>query len=352
MLISCSIIFRFNKERYLFEAINFNNLNETDIREEVLAPLLRRLGYRSGTNDNVIREQSLRYPRVFIGRKKSNKDPLLRGIADYILEAGLKVRWIIEAKSPDAELDLESIEQAYTYANHPEVRAVYFVLSNGKKLVVFQTNQGPNSNPLIDFSYDELENKYKILEGLLSPASILRDHPSIELDLREPIGNGLRSVVRITNGLISYFGSSVNIPAINEMNTSISDGAVERDENGQLVAYLNTVAPTRSMQNLNQRLGLTSFEMYSDDSFISNDPASPTIFKSEQSITLPVGERILDINSWKQITIPHNIKCNVITQARGHLENNKFHGSFVSIMNFLDPPQQIKLNGKYEMFVG
>lgn len=335
----------------MFEAINFSNLNETDIREEVLAPLLRRLGYRSGTNNNVIREQSLRYPRVYIGRKKFNKDPILRGIADYILEADLKVRWIIEAKSPDNELDLDSIEQAYTYANHPEVRAVYFVLCNGKKLIVFRTNQGPNAKPLVDLSYDELENNYKMLEGLLSPISILRDNPNIEPDLGEPIANGLRSVVRITNGLISYFDSSINIPAINEMNIAISEGAVERDEDGRLVAYLNTIALTRSMQNLNQKLGLSAFEMYSDDSFLSSDPTSPTIFKSKQSIIIPVGEQILDINSWKQITFPYNIHCNVTTQASGHLENNKFHGSFVSIMSYSDSGQQIRLNGKYEMFL-
>ena len=58
---------------HLFDLISFNNLNETDIREEILAPMVRRLGYRSGTIDNVIREQSLRYPRVFIGRKKLKK---------------------------------------------------------------------------------------------------------------------------------------------------------------------------------------------------------------------------------------------------------------------------------------
>ena len=261
------------------------------------------------------------------------------------------MRWIIEAKSPDVELDLDSIEQAYTYANHPEVRAVYFVISNGKRLIVFQTNQGPNSKPIIDFPYDELEEKYKVIEGLLSPSSILRDHPNIEPDLGEPIGNGLRSVVRITNGLISYFGSSVNLPAINEMNTGISEGAVERDENGKLVAFLNTVAPTRSMQDLNQRLGLISFEMYSEDSCFSNDPENPTVFRSQQSVTLPAGEQILDINTWKQVTILQNIHCTVITEASGHLEGNKFHGSFISIMNYPALRQQIKLHGKYEMFV-
>ena len=114
----------------MFDPLDFTNLNETDVREEILAPLIRSLGYRSGTENDVIREQSLRYPRAFLGRKKPGQDPVLRGKADYILDARNAVRWVIEAKAPDVELDLDAVEQAYTYASHPEVRAVYFVLSN------------------------------------------------------------------------------------------------------------------------------------------------------------------------------------------------------------------------------
>ncbi len=72
----------------MFEQLKFDDLNETDVREEIVAPLIRNLGYRSGTENNVIREQSLRYPRAFLGHKNPGKDPIRRGKADYILEAG------------------------------------------------------------------------------------------------------------------------------------------------------------------------------------------------------------------------------------------------------------------------
>lgn len=75
----------------MFEPINFEELNESDVREEILAPLVGDLGYRSGTEHNVIREQPLRYPHAFLGRKDSKRDPLLRGKADYILVAGRRV---------------------------------------------------------------------------------------------------------------------------------------------------------------------------------------------------------------------------------------------------------------------
>ena len=96
----------------MFEPIEFSGLNETDVREEILSPLIRALGYRSGTIHNVIREQSLRYPKAFLGRKNPKKDPILRGKADYILEAHGSIRWVIEAKAPDVIVGLDEIEQS------------------------------------------------------------------------------------------------------------------------------------------------------------------------------------------------------------------------------------------------
>jgi hypothetical protein len=59
-------------------------LNEADVREDVAMPLLRRLGYATGTANDIIREKTLEYPNSFLGRKKKT-DPPLRGRADYIL---------------------------------------------------------------------------------------------------------------------------------------------------------------------------------------------------------------------------------------------------------------------------
>ena len=47
-----------------FPEYNFEALGETDVREEIIAPLLRHLGYRSGTEHDVIREQYLSYPQL------------------------------------------------------------------------------------------------------------------------------------------------------------------------------------------------------------------------------------------------------------------------------------------------
>ena len=103
--------------------MDITRLNEADVREEIIAPLIRELGYQSASAHNVFREQSLRYPRIYSGRKGAQKDFVLRGKADYIREAGGAVRWVIEAKAPACPINADDIEQAWTYANHPGVRA-------------------------------------------------------------------------------------------------------------------------------------------------------------------------------------------------------------------------------------
>lgn len=335
----------------MFEPLDFTSFNEMDVREEILAPLIRVLGYRSGTENEVIREQSLRYPRAFIGRKKPNTDPVLRGKADYILEAGGKVRWVIEAKSPDAGIDVDAIEQAFTYANHPEVRAVYFVLSNGKDFAIFQTNQGPEQYPVMEFEYEELNERLPQLRNLLGPEALLRDYPSIVPDLGNPLGLGLRSLVRIANGLIRYEHNSLGNPVLNELQTGITEGAVERDESGHMVAFLKTHGPSQSLQELNERLGLSSFEMISPDEQISIDREKPTIFLYDNTLILPQGEKILDMNTWSHIELSINISCHVVACAKGVLEGNKFSGRFTTEMNYIEAKMMIEMAGSFEIYL-
>jgi hypothetical protein len=332
----------------MFEPMNFEELNETDVREEILAPLLRGLGYRSGTNHNVIREQSLRYPHSFLGRKDSKKDPLLRGKVDYILVAGGKVSWVIEAKAPDTDFGHDEIEQAWTYANHPEVRAVYFALCNGRRIDVFQTNMGPTASPILHLDYEALcrSDGYEKIENLLSPAAVLRDHPEQRIDTGPPLGPGLRSVARITNGLIRYESNSLDHPVLNEIQNGIADGALERDEQGRLVAFLRTTAPTKSLQDLNERLGLSSFEMICDDRALSTDPDQPSVFVYDHAITLPAGEELLDLSSWRRIRLPIDIHSHVVARAAGVLNDRQFAGKFDTELDF-EQQMKVRMTGSF-----
>ncbi len=82
--------------------MNFDYMNETDVREAVIAPLIRELGYAADSRHRVKCEVALAYSRLSLGRKDEKKDPILRGRADYKLSADDLVNWVIEAANePD-----------------------------------------------------------------------------------------------------------------------------------------------------------------------------------------------------------------------------------------------------------
>lgn len=331
-----------------FPQYDFDNLNETDIREEIIAPLLRHLGYRSGTENNVIREQQLAYPKSSLGRKKKN-DPILRGKADYICTVQGQINWVIEAKAPDADLDNDAVEQSWTYANHPEIRAVYFCLSNGVDFKIFQTNRGPETVPIFQCNYENMEKSLSTIRNILSPEAILRDHPEYELDTGVPIGPGLRSIVRITNGSITFRSNTLNFQPLTGLTMTITDGSLERNENGQLETYIETEVPFQSLQKLNEKLGLHSMRMLSETDSLSAIPDNPTTFVSTTNHILPQGEMVLDLTTWKKTQIPINLTVKAQTSAVGFLENNTFHGEFKAILTYHEIRLTLEMEGFFRV---
>jgi len=330
-----------------FDPIDFESFNETDVREEVIAPLIKELGYRTGSENNIIREQSLRYPKKSLGRKDPKKDPLLRGKADYICVAGEKVRWVIEAKPPGVDIDRDCIEQAYSYANHPEVRAVYFCVCNGIELRIYQTNQGPDIPAIKCFRYDEWAGSLENIRNILGPDSLLRDFPEQIPDTGEPIGPGLRSVARITNGKIVYNSNTLNFAPLKGLTLGISEGSIERKEDGCLIAYLKTVSSHQWFQDYNEKHGLDSFEVISTDKALSTNKSSPTILVDERTIILPAGEEMLDMNTWAYYKLESNLTCTIKTTASGFLSGRKFEGEFDLEMSYIEVNLKVGVKGDF-----
>lgn len=331
-----------------FPPYDFASLGETDIREEIIAPLLRHLGYRSGTRHNVIREQHLSYPQLSLGRRKQG-DPFLRGKADYICEAGGLVKWVIEAKAPGESLDRHVEEQAWSYANHQEIRAVYFVVTNGHEFKLYQTNRGAAAPALFECTYAEMPSKLNAIENILSPAAILRDHPTQKIDTGKPIGQGLRSIVRVTSGQIQYLKVSVPVPPLQQMIMTITDGVVERNQDGRLEAHLWTLVPVRALQELNEKLGLDQMWLASTSETVSSDPAQSTVFESERQVILPRGMAALNMMDWTETVLPINVTVAVRTQAKGHLNGTYFIGEFFASLAYLEFGANINIGGTFKL---
>jgi len=320
-----------------FPIYNFNLMNETDVREEIVAPLLRHLGYRSGTLNNVIREQHLSYPHLSLGKRKPT-DRLLRGKADYICDVNGMVKWVIEAKAPSEALDEVAEEQAWSYANHPEIRAVYFVMTNGREFNVYQTNRGSKAEALFMCTYEQMAEKLTTIENLLSPVAALRDHPTQQVDTGKPLGSGLRSIVRVASGQIKYTNISMHIPALQQMIMTVTKGSIERMEDSTLEAHLWSLVPVQLLQELNEKLGLDQMWLTSTSTVISTDSVHPTVFESTRQTILPQGMRSLNLMNWKMGELPMNVTVIAQTRATGHLTGTVFKGEFLASITYTWTP--------------
>lgn len=309
----------------------FDAMNETDVREEVIAPLIRKLGYRTGTEHNVLRELNLAYSQVQLGREKAT-DPPLRGKADYILEAGGKVRWVVEAKAPSAPLDAAVAAQAWSYANHAEVRAVYFLVTNGRHFRLYVTNRGPDSAAVLEFAYEDIPKRLGAITNTLGPDGILRDFPDVVIDYGEPLGPGLRSRVRISSGRLRVHRLQPAVAPVDQMTVNIVDGfAARRPEGGIAVTYRSEVGVT-VLQAMNEQIGLNVIELLTDENTLSTDPAKPTTFRAARELVIPKGTPTIDINTWKHSIAPVDFRMQIVWEAVGHLSGQIFAGTFTSTM--------------------
>lgn len=335
----------------MFGEFDFDRMNETDVRENIVSPLLKELQYRHSTLNDVITEQTLRYPKSYIGKKKK-KDPELRGKADYILEVDGRIRWVIEVKAPDVTIAADDIDQAFSYAFHPEVRALYFVVTNGREFQIFRTIDGPNTPPVLTLAYSNLDTNFQTLSNVLSPESLKRDFPNFVLDTGKPIALGLRSFAKIESGKINYSENSLGHAPLKGMNIFVSEGAIQRLEEGGMVAYLKTESPFEQMQELNKMLGMESFEIFTKDEVISDSPSHPTVFSCEINYVIPKGTQLYDFTTGEHNTALIDITVKTRTEARGFLSGNNFSGEFIASLASSAFPVPITMNGKFEIKLG
>ena len=123
----------------LFDDFNFDSLDDPEfkedaVREDIVAPLLKWLGYSSSGRHRMVRSRKLTHPFVLIGSKKHK----VNIVPDYLLEVDDTIRFVLDAKSPTQEVEGgDNVAQVYSYAIHPEVRVTTFGLCNGRRLALF-----------------------------------------------------------------------------------------------------------------------------------------------------------------------------------------------------------------------
>ncbi len=318
----------------LFPPIDLTKYGEADVRAEVIDRLLAHLGYRSGTENNIEREVTLRYPKISLGRRKAS-DPILQGRADYIVEVRGVGRWTIEAKPPSKEISTEDIEQAYTYAVHPEVQAYFYALCNGLKFCLYRTLDGPAAPPLFETEYSQLDGKLLIILNLLGSVGFARAIRAETIDIGEPLAIGMGSTASIVGGHIRYktFLASVPVPAhtsrlFDGYTVQIASGLITRDGAGRIVAELQVSHFHQMVEVMSRQLGLEGVRYSCSDKTVSRDPQKPTIFEGTHILDFKKGQMLFDVASMqpKHMLVPG--RMTTFTEAIGVLQDSQFIGKF------------------------
>lgn len=203
--------FSFNKS-----LLDNPEFKEDSVREEIISPLLKRLGYAPGTSNNLVRSRALPHPFVYIGTKKHS----VKIIPDYVLEPEFGGKWILDAKSPKEELCKgKNPEQAFSYAIHPEIRAMTYALCNGRELVIFKVNQ---AQPALAIAIEDWEQNWGEILSHLCPTAFKdpnqrkyqSDYGLMLYKMGLPLGEkqeyakiGVPMIAKIADGEYSFFVS-------------------------------------------------------------------------------------------------------------------------------------------------
>jgi hypothetical protein len=307
---------------------DFSSMNETDVREIIVRPLLELLGYGHGTDATIRTEQTLRYSNTFLGRKNPKKDPALVGRADYICDVISFGRWVVEVKSPSEDRDV--VEQAHTYAAHPEIAASFFLVTNGRMFKLYETAKLEKA--ALEWAFDDADDNLLRLLNILSPAAFRKRAKITLVDPGKPLGTGLPSRLRIVGGEITYDDHSSSHPllrvdSISGLRLPVTGGRVLRTEDKRIVAHIVVAKVAPLMHELNEAMGISDgSDFFSATEYLSTDPEHPTIFQNLVTTNTPAGT-LLNIPGLGKIPMPFAVSCAAFTEAVGFAIDDKFVGT-------------------------
>ena len=205
--------------------LTFDGWNESDVRENFIARLLDLLGYVRNSDYDINREDHhlLLSPYRRVGRKSIR--------IDYRLVVRKQSFWIIEAKPPTPDISVEDVHQAFLYAEHPEVRARYFVVCNGLRTDVYDVR---NPDDLVlSVPTRDLPRRFSELNQLIGAQAILDHlHDRLAADLRavlsaEILEDRARRLQARLNSVFTETASLIQQNRVNVFRAKMADGETE-----------------------------------------------------------------------------------------------------------------------------
>jgi len=195
---------------------------------------------------------------------------------------------------------------------------------------------------LRDKKYADIRSDYP--HGLQDLIASIRQHVGDE----KVVSGG----ARIESGQIVYDRIVPDIPILKDLISTIRAGCFERVKNG-LRAHVQIVASHRSLQELNERLGLDHLTLTSSDYCISTSQSSPTVFSGRRRITIPAGEIVPDISTGARIKMPFTVSGMTITSVSCVEQGGTILGTFTQTITYDGPIQipQVLIEGQFRVVV-
>ena len=159
-----------------FSLLDDKDFKEDSVREDIIAPLLKELGFESKKSKEglTLKRSVALNSDTILGSNKSIKAKDLI-IPDYVLYIDGKPQCVLDAKKPKVNISSasKSERQAFYYASNPQMKTPFYALCNGRSLILYQTS----SQELIleiDLNTD-LNSKFELLKQYLTnPVETLR----------------------------------------------------------------------------------------------------------------------------------------------------------------------------------
>ncbi|MEZ4525151.1 MAG: DNA methyltransferase [Desulfobacterales bacterium] len=146
-----------------FQVLDSGEFKEDAVREELVNPIVKKLGYKAYGHNRIVYSKTLAHPFVKIGSQKRE----IKIVPDYLFEINGKYAWVLDAKAPGENiLTGDHIEQVYSYAIHPDIRADIFALCNGREFAAYSKEK---KEPLLFFQLSEIDKHWEEIEKILAP---------------------------------------------------------------------------------------------------------------------------------------------------------------------------------------
>lgn len=314
-----------------------NSMNEATVRAEKLDPLIKMLGYEFNTDLNVLREHQFVYPKVSLGRKGRSDKPII-GKPDYICEARGIARWVLEAKAEGIKLGHEEDAQAYTYAAHPEIRALYYCLSDGITFVIYKTIAPPDTAPLLTVSLENLEVACIALKAYLSEDALRAVALKLENTPSNTTNFDIVSGHANFDAVDYYFDGPPQIRAAvqNQISSQMAllkgtiypvKSGTFRSVDGLLTLRVELGGHTQSDIEFQKLIGIDFLNFQSIGSELSTDKDSPTVFQTRQRAILNPGDIIQSSRVTPQ-RIQFSVEFTITVDAFVYIDGSKLFGKF------------------------